>query len=321
MSVPPLRWGILGAARITRSLIPAFRLASGQRLEAVASRSAARASEFAAKWEIARTFEGYDALLDDPGIDAVYIPLPNHLHAEWSIRAAQAGKHVLCEKPLALTAADVDAIAEAGARHHVHIAEAFMYRHHPQTLAVKRLVDGGAIGALRLFRGSFRFTLDHPGDVRLDPAMGGGALWDIGCYPVSYARYLAGAEPLEALGRAVIGPTGVDLSFAGLLRFPGGFDALADASFIQPFRTQVEIVGAEGIIEIPRPFKPGPEEVVVVRRGDAAAEEHPISSPALYVSEIEDFARVVGGLDGPHVTLADSRGNVATITALHASAK
>jgi predicted dehydrogenase len=201
----------------------------------------------------------------------------------------------------------------------VHIAEAFMYRHHPQTLLVKRLVDAGAVGELRLVRGSFSFNLDRPADVRFDPALGGGSLRDVGCYPVSFARYLAGAEPIEAIGRAVTGPTGIDVSFAGLLRFSGGLAALVDCSFVQPFRTHVEIVGATGVIDIPRPFKPGTDEVVVIRRGDAV-EEHPVSSPPLYVNQVENFARVVAGLDQPRVTLADSRANVATLVALQASA-
>jgi D-xylose 1-dehydrogenase (NADP+, D-xylono-1,5-lactone-forming) len=319
MSLPSLRWGILGAARIARSLVPAFQAASRQELVAVASRTAAKARAFAEQWGLARTFDSYEALLADPDIDAVYVPLPNHLHAEWTIRACEAGKHVLCEKPLAMTPAEVDAVREAAARGGVHVAEAFMYRHHPQTLLVKRLVDEGAVGQLRLVRSSFSFMLDRPGDVRFDLSMGGGSLRDVGCYPVSYARFLAGAEPIEAIGRAVLGPTGIDLSFAGLLRFPGGLNALIDCSFAQPFRTGLEIVGSTGTIQIPRPFKPETTEVVVVQRG-SESESHEVGSPLLYVSEIDDFARVVGGSLTPRVTLEDSRGNVAALCALLASA-
>ena len=319
MSAPPLRWGILGAARITRSLVPAFQAASGQQLLAVASRTPERARAFAEQWGLARTFDSYEALLADPDIDAVYVPLPNHLHAPWTIRACEAGKHVLCEKPLAMTAAEVDAVREAATRAGVHVAEAFMYRHHPQTLLVKRLVDEGAVGQLRLVRSSFSFMLDRAGDVRFDLSMGGGSLRDVGCYPVSYARLLAGAEPVEAVGRAVLGPTGIDLSFAGLLRFASGLHALVDCSFAQPFRTGLEIVGSTGVIQIPRPFKPETAETVIVQRGDAS-ESHQVSSPLLYVSEIEDFARVVAGQMAPRVTLEDSRGNVAALSALLESA-
>ena len=169
-----MKWGILGAARINRSIIPALRAAEGHTLEAIASRDAGKAAAAAAEWGIPRSVAGYDALLADPDIDAVYIPLPNHLHAEWTVRAAEAGKHVLCEKPLALTLDEVDRIAAAAAAAHVHVAEAFMYRHHPQTHAVRELVDGGAIGTLRFVRGCFSFTLDRPGDVRFDAARAAG---------------------------------------------------------------------------------------------------------------------------------------------------
>ncbi len=249
----------------------------------------------------------------------MYVPLPNHLHAPWTIRACEAGKHVLCEKPLAMTPAEVDAVREAATRTRTHVAEAFMYRHHPQTLLVKRLVDDGAVGELRLLRSSFSFQLDRPGDVRFDLAMGGGSLRDVGCYPVSYARLLAGAEPVEAIGRAVLGSTGIDLSFAGLLGFAGGLHALVDCSFAQPFRTGLEIVGTTGVIQVPRPFKPETTETVVVQRG-STSESHEVSSPLLYVSQIEDFARVVGGEMTPRVTLEDSRGNVAALCALLNSA-
>jgi D-xylose 1-dehydrogenase (NADP+, D-xylono-1,5-lactone-forming) len=320
MTIPPLRWGILGAARITRSLVPAFQAASGQQLVGVASRSPDKGRAFAAQWGVPQTFDGYEALLASREIDAVYIPLPNHLHAEWTVRAAEAGKHVLCEKPLALTASEVDTIAAAAARAGVHVAEAFMYRHHPQTQLVKQLVADGAIGELRLVRSAFSFMLDRPGDVRFEAAMGGGSLRDVGCYPVSFARYLAGTEPVEVSGRATIGPTGVDLSFAGWLRFSPQLHALIDCSFIQPFRTDLEVVGAEGVIRVLRPFKPDTSEVVVVQRRDGGSTEHPVTSSLLYVGEIEDFARVVGGQMAPRVTLADSRGNVATLAALLASA-
>ena len=320
MTVPPLRWGILGAARITRSLIPAFRETPGQELIAVASRSQERGRVFAAEWRIPRHYDSYEGLLTDPEIDAVYVPLPNHLHARWTIEAANAGKHVLCEKPLALTVAEVDAIAEAARRNKVHVAEGFMYRHHPQTLAVKALVDAGAIGRLLLIRGSFSFMLNRPGDVRFTPEMGGGCLRDVGCYPVSFARYLVGAEPIELVGRAVWGATGIDESFAGLLRFASGDMALVDASFVQVFRTDLEIVGDLGRIHLVRPFKPLAKEVIVVQRGDDT-EEHTVEAGPLYANQVEDFARVVGGLMAPRVTLQDSRGNVAALYALLESAR
>ncbi len=183
MDHPPLRWGLLGTARINRMVIPPLRASAGNRLLAVASRDLARATGYAKEWGIERAHGAYEALLADPEIDAVYIPLPNHLHAEWTIRAARAGKHVLCEKPLALTVAEVDAMGAAARESGVVLAEAFMYRHHPQTLKVKELVDAGAIGPVRFVRGTFSFPLTRPDDVRLRPEWGGGCLWDVGCYP------------------------------------------------------------------------------------------------------------------------------------------
>jgi D-xylose 1-dehydrogenase (NADP+, D-xylono-1,5-lactone-forming) len=315
-----MRWGILGAARINRSIIPALRAAAGHTLEAIASRDADKAAAAAAEWSIPRGIAGYDELLADPDIDAVYIPLPNHLHAEWAVRAAEAGKHVLCEKPLALTVAEVDRIAAAAAAARVHVAEAFMYRHHPQTHAVQELVAGGAIGTLRFVRACFSFTLDRPGDVRFDPAKGGGALWDVGCYPVSYARTIVGAEPDAILATAVMGPTHVDMSVAAVLQFPGNVLALVDASFAAPFRTEVEVVGSAGTIRVSHPFKPGSREVVLVVRGDEIL-EHVVESPPLYVSQFEDFGRAARGAQPPVVTLADSRANTAALVAVLESAR
>jgi xylose dehydrogenase (NAD/NADP) len=315
-----MRWGILGAARITRSIIPALRAAAGHTLEAIASRDADKAAAAAAEWGIPRGITGYEALLADPGVDAVYIPLPNHLHAEWAVRAAEAGKHVLCEKPLALTVAEVDRIAAAAAAARVHVAEAFMYRHHPQTHAVQELVAGGAIGALRFVRACFSFTLDRPGDVRFDPAKGGGDLWDIGCYPVSYARTIVGAEPEAVHASAVMGPTHVDMSVGAVLRFPSGVLALVDASFAAPCRTEVEVVGSTGTIRVSHPFKPGSREIVLVIRGDEVL-EHVVESPPLYVSQFEDFGRAARGAQPPVVTLADSRANTAALVAVLEAAR
>jgi predicted dehydrogenase len=286
----------------------------------VASRSAARGAQFAADWEIPRVFPSYEALLADPSIDAVYVPLPNSLHAEWSMRAARAGKHVLCEKPLALSVAEVDAIAAAAAEAGVHVAEAFMYRHHLQTHLVRRLVAEGAVGALRLIRGCFSFTLAREGDVRFDPALGGGCLLDVGCYPTSYARAISAAEPFAVAGAAVIGPTGVDLSFAAILHFPDAFLAMTDCSFISPFRTDIEIVGSEGTLRVPHPFKPREVDSVTLARGDRI-EEIQVESPELYVSQVEDFARAAAGEAAPIVGLDDSRRNTAMLVALAESAR
>jgi xylose dehydrogenase (NAD/NADP) len=192
MPTKTLRWGLLSTARINRALIPPLQASKRSQLCAVASRSQAKADEFASQCGIPRTHNSYEALLADPEIDVIYIPLPNSLHAEWTIRAVEAGKHVLCEKPLAVSTAEVDAIIAAAQAHGKIVAEAFMYRHHPQTLKIKALVDSGAIGELRMVRGAFTFNINRPDDVRLDPQLGGGSIWDVGCYPLSFTRYVVG---------------------------------------------------------------------------------------------------------------------------------
>jgi len=316
-----LRWGILGVARINRALVPPLQASERNELVAVASRSGERAIEEARRWGIPRAVEGYEALLADPGIDVVYIPLPNGLHADWTIRAARAGKHVLCEKPLALGTDEVDAIAAAAGKAGVVVSEAFMYRHHPQTAKVRELVAGGAVGTPRLLRGAFTFSLTRDADVRLDPAQGGGSLWDVGCYPVSLARFVLGEEPVEAFGWQVAGPTGVDETFVGQLRFPGGAFLGFDCGFRAPLRTWMEIVGSEGVLEVPQPFKPGLGETLRLVRPEGGTEAIEVPGQELYRGEVEDLADAILLRRAPGVTLADSRGNVAALVALLRSAR
>jgi xylose dehydrogenase (NAD/NADP) len=315
-----LRWGLLGTARINRAVIPALRASARNQLVAVASRSLDAASAYAREWGIERALGSYDALLSDPGIDVVYVPLPNGLHAEWTVRAARAGKHVLCEKPLAITVAEVDAIAAAARESSVAVAEAFMYRHHPQTSRVRDLVASGTLGRVRLVRGSFSFTLTRPHDVRLDPAQGGGALWDVGCYPLSFARYVLGKEPLEVTGWQHTGPSGVDLTFAAQLRFPDDVLAQFDCSFETPFRTSMEVVGEKASLVVTQPFKPGADARLVLNRGEET-ETIPTPLADLYQGEVENLADAVLLGKPPCVSLADSRGNVAAIVALLRSAQ
>jgi predicted dehydrogenase len=269
---------------------------------------------------IPRVHGSYEALLADPGVDAVYVPLPNHLHAEWTIRAARVGKHVLCEKPLALTVAEVDAMEAAAREAGVVLAEAFMYRHHPQTLKAKELEDGGAIGAVRFVRGTFSFPLTRGGDVRLRPEWGGGCLWDVGCYPLSFARFLLGAEPVEVFGSQVLGPTGIDETFAGQLVFPGGVLVQVDAGFRSPVRAELEVAGTEGTIRVRHPWKPDPGQPILLTRGEAT-EMVPVGEIDRYLLEIEDLEQAVRTGRPPRVSLAESRGNVAAIVALLESAR
>jgi len=316
-----LRWGILGTARINRRVIPAIRLAPRSQLTAVASRTRARADAYAREWEIPRAVAGYQALVDDPAIDAVYIPLPNSEHVPWTLAAIAAGKHVLCEKPMALDPADVDRIYAAATAHKVVVEEGFMYRHEPLTAKVLELVHGGALGTVRAIVSGFTFTLADAADTRLDPALGGGSLWDVGCYPVTYARLLAGRDPKMVFGSAHWHASGVDEEFMGMLRFPGGTTATIYSGFRAALRTWLEVIGTDGALTVPNPFKPGPHEVLALERGGRVDAIEVAGSPQLFVREIEHFENSV--LDGAPsvVTLADSRFAAATLSALLGSAR
>lgn len=316
----PLNWGLLSTARINRALIPPLNASKRTRLLAVASRSLSSAEAYAREWNIPRAFGSYEALLADPEIDVVYNPLPNNLHAEWTVKALRAGKHVLCEKPMTLTLTEMDEIIATSRETGKIVTEAFMYRHHPQTLKVKEIVESGALGQLQLIRGAFTFTLTREGNYRSDPAMGGGSIWDVGCYPISYARTLVGAEPLQVFGWQVEGPSGIDESFVGQMRFGNGVLAQFDCGFASPLRSWMEIVGSEGTLYIPDPFKPNHKATVTLTRGDQAETLH-MPGADLYMGEVDDLCDAIEHGRTPRITPADSRANLATILALLESAR
>lgn len=316
-----LRWGILGTARINRRVIPAIGLASRSELTAVASRTRPRAEAYAAEWQIPRAFAGYQALLDDPAIDAVYIPLPNSEHVPWTLAAVAAGKHVLCEKPMALDPADVDRIRTAATAAKVVVEEGYMYRHEPLTAKVLELVRGGALGTVRAIVSGFTIALTPGTDPRLDPALGGGSLWDLGCYPVTYARLLAGHDPKMVFGSAHWHASGVDEEFMGMLRFPGGTTATIYSGFRAALRTWLEVIGSEGSLTVPHPFKPGVRETLELERNGRIEAIEVAGSRELFLRQIEHFEN--SALDGAPsvVTLADSRYAAATLRALLDSAR
>lgn len=316
-----LRWGLLCTARINRYLIPQIKASTRNKLSAVASRSAQRAENYAQDWSIPRSLGSYKALLEDSEIDVVYNSLPNHLHAEWTVKALKAGKHVLCEKPLALTVEEVDAIAEAAQNTGRIVSEAFMYRHHERTRKVRELVEAGTIGELNLIRGSFSFDLTRgQNDIRWNPDIGGGSLWDVGCYPVSFTRYLTDKLPAEVFGQKRVGPTGIDLTFGGQLRFPGHLIAHVDAGFQAPLRMEMEIVGNKGAIRLPRAYKPQTNSTIHIVQDDVE-KILKVKGQELYRGEIEDMASAVLDDKPPRISLQESRDNVAILTALHASAR
>jgi xylose dehydrogenase (NAD/NADP) len=315
-----VRWGILGTARINRRLVPAFKASQRGKLVAVASRDLARAASHAREHGIAHALQGYDTLLNDPAIDAVYISLPNTEHVPWTLKAIAAGKHVLCEKPLALDPHDIDRIAAAAARAHVIVEEGFMYRHESMTAKVRSLLDGGAIGSVRAIASGFTFMLEGNANIRLDRSLGGGALWDIGCYPVTYAQLMAGHEPRLALGIAHWTTGGVDDEFMGMLHFDGGMTASIYASFRAEHRTWLEVLGTKGVMTVPNPFRPGPLEHIELARG-GKTERIPVEgSPLLFLRQVEDFeARILDAAPAV-VTLDESRRTATTLVALYQSA-
>jgi xylose dehydrogenase (NAD/NADP) len=318
-----LHWGILGPGRIAPRIVRALTDHPRADLVGVASRDASRAEAFASRHAIPRTFLSYDALIDSPDVDVVYIALPNGLHAEWSVRALEAGKHVLCEKPLALTVADVDAIIAAAARAGRFAVEGFMYLHHPQILRTLEIARSGALGPLELVHGTFSFFLSHPGDPRIDPAMGGGSLWDVGCYPVSFARRLAGDEPDHLQAFARFDERGVDRTFIGQLHFPGGLLGQFDCGFAAPDRERLEVVGGDASLVLSSPFLPepdGPPPSLTLWRGrDATRIE--VASVDQVRAEVDDLCAAI--LDGtpPRVDLAFSRGTIATLVELDRAAR
>jgi predicted dehydrogenase len=314
-----LRWGLLSTARINRRLIPAIRAASRAELLAVASRDRARAETYAAEWEIPRAHGKYEALLADPEIDVVYVSLPNSLHAEWTVRAALAGKHVLCEKPLALSLDECDRVMAAAESAGVVVAEATMYLYHPLLHKVGKLVKEGAVGQVTLVRGAFSFFLDRLDNVRWRPELGGGSLWDVGSYPVSFIRFIAG-DPAEVFGWQALSASGVDATFAGLLRYENGVLGVFDCGFRQQFRVRAEITGTAGTLIVQRPYPITAESRILLQQG---FEEEEISLPEAdpYQCEVEGLQAAILEGDPLAVPLFSSRSNVATLAALYESAR
>ncbi|MWV42879.1 gfo/Idh/MocA family oxidoreductase [Paenibacillus sp. HJL G12] len=269
-----LKWGILGCAGIAkRAVIPGVHLSELNEVAAIASRDEDKAKRTAEELNIPVAYGSYEALLEDPSIDVVYIPLPNHLHKEWAIRAAQAGKHILCEKPIALTADEANEMAEAAQQAGVYLAEAFMYRYHPRYEAMKDLIQSGAIGDIRGIRSAF--TFNNAGDaanVRYRKDWGGGSIYDVGCYPINAARLLLGKEPDAVTVNAIFSPEhdDVDMMASGLIDF-GDISLTFDCGMWAASRNPLEILGTDGIIEVPSAFvtpSPGSGNFFVVSRGE-----------------------------------------------------
>ena len=310
-------WGFLSTARINDAVLGGIAAVPDAQALAVGSRDIGKAEDYARAKGIERAYGSYDELLADADVDVIYISLPNGMHVEWTERSLRAGKHVLCEKPLSRSPAEVERLFDLAQECGRHLSEAFMYRHHPQTKRVKELVDEGAIGELRLIRGHFSFSCD-PADPRMLVGMDGGGLMDVGCYPVNLSRYLAG-EPERVSAEQLLGGDGVDVVMAGVLRFPGGVIAHFDSGLAMPLRIEVEVVGSSGALRVANPWHPQADGIELWRDG-AEAEVIALTGGDTYALEVADLSAAARGEQQPLLGRADALGQARTVQALYASA-
>ncbi|HEY2373494.1 MAG TPA: Gfo/Idh/MocA family oxidoreductase [Gaiellaceae bacterium] len=317
MASAPVKWGIVSTADINRKVIPGAKASRQVELVGVASRTQERADAYAHEWGIPRAYGSYDALLDDPEIEAVYISLPNTLHVEWSIRAVEAGKHVLCEKPLTRHPDEAIEAFDAADRAGCLLSEAFMYRHNPQTAKLKQLVADGAVGELRLIRSAFSYALFDEQNIRLRTDVEGGALMDVGCYTVSGSRLLGG-EPERVWGEAWFGPTGTDWVFTGTLRFPGDVLATFDCGTALTNRDELEAIGSEGSLFLDDPWHCN-KPVIEVRR-DGGVERIELEYADSYRLELENLSAAIRGDGELLLGREDALGQARALEGLYESA-
>jgi predicted dehydrogenase len=300
-----INWGVLGNAQIARvCVIPAMQKSRNGKVHGLATRFPEQGRQVVAENHITQVYGSYDDLLADPAIDAVYIPLPNHLHLPWTLRALQAGKHVLCEKPLACSAREAQEMVDAAADAGLLLMEGVMYRFHPRSQSIKEMTTAGSLGTVCLVRSAFCFPMDQAllasgNNARLKPGMGGGALLDVGCYCVSVARWFFNLEPTQLQAQAVFHPSGADIHLVGSLRFPDSGLATLEASFISALQQTYAVVGTEAAIELPHDaFIPwGKDSVFTVRRKDQEVGQERVTSGAdEYQLMVEHFADAVLGL-------------------------
>lgn len=316
-----LRWGVVGTAGIAvRSVIPGIQASETGELTAIASRDLAKAEETAAKLGIPKAYGSYEEIVSDPEIDAIYVPLPNHLHMEWSIRAMEAGKHVLCEKPIAMNAEEAQRMADAAEKYGVHLAEAFMYRHHPRYEEIAKIVASGEIGELRGIHGTF--TFNNAGDaknVRYRKDWGGGSIYDVGCYPLSAARLITGAEPEAVTVHALISPEhdNVDMMASGIAEFPNGVALTFDCGMWAAFRNTLEILGTDGRIEVPSAYIGDATYYVHTKDGKREVKQPELNQYAL---QADAFARNVWHEQPVRFAPSDAVANMRVIDACLASA-
>ena len=324
-----IRWGVLGYARIAReSVIPAMLRSGNSEFVALASRDETKLLEAQKRYSIPKTYVGYEALLQDPSIDAVYIPLPNSQHYEWTLRAAAHGKHVLCEKPLALNAAQVRNMIATCATHRVTLMEAFMYRYTHRTTRVREIIRSGVLGEIKFIHAGFRYLMGNPASIKLQPALGGGALYDVGCYPVNLIGWIAdeiagqpgtGAIKPVSVAAESVDSGGIDLVFSAILKYASGLVATAHCGLNAHKRVVAEVVGTQGVLEIPETYFDDATPLVLIA-GDQRT-EIPVQASDRYGREVEDFSDAILQARRPHFSLDESLRNAEVIDQLFAAAK
>lgn len=309
-----VKWGVLGYARIARtSVIPAINQTENSEFYALASRDRAKLEECRSQFNCAKLYGSYEELLDDPQVQAVYIPLPNSLHQEWAIKAMNKGKHVLCEKPLALTAAECEAMIEAAAKNRVLLMEAFMYRYTDRTKKVQEILASGEIGAIKYINSTFRFFLDRPNTIKVQPELGGGSLYDVGCYPVNFVGMVTGKLPQSYAVECTL-ENGVDVIFSAVLRYSDGVIATINSGFNAFREMRSEVIGIKGRLEIPETFMGDAGYINVITA--EGTRQVPVAESDRYALEVADFAAAV--LEGrtPMLSLDESLRNARLIEGL-----
>jgi predicted dehydrogenase len=325
-----IRWGVLGFARIARlSVIPAILRANNSEFYALASRDAAKLAEsrttFASSGH--KTVVGYEALLDDPAVDAVYIPLPNSQHCEWTIRAAEKGKHVLCEKPLAMNAAQCREMIAACAKHRTLLMEAFMYRYTERTRQVIAVLKSGVLGEIKFVQASFRYPMTNPVSIKLKPELGGGALYDVGCYPINLIGLIAdlaegaiaGSVKPESVQAECVRSGGVDLIASALLRYRTGLIAALHCGFNSQKRIHAEVVGTKGALEVPETYFDAAGALTLITGEERS--EIAVPESDRYRSEVEDFADAILQGRTPQFGLAETLRNAEVLDQIFAASK
>jgi predicted dehydrogenase len=317
----PVRWGILGTAGIARSaFLPALREAGGGEALVVASRDAARAEAWAAELGVTRGVAGYERVISDPEVEAVYVPLPNGLHAEWTIAALEAGKAVFCEKPLCATPDETERVLAAARAAKGPLWEAFVFPFHEQMDRLQRLLADGAIGDIREIVSRFHFLLDDPDDIRLFAELAGGSIQDVGCYPIRLARLLFGDEPdlARTIADAVWVGTGVDTELWGALAFPDDRRLLFSCGFLSGNDSLTRVLGTDGEIRMTNPFHPEVSDELTIVRGDEVETLAAVASgERSFTPAIRHIHRVLRGLESPrHLAVDEAMGNATAIASL-----